>query len=773
MVSESPRHDADDDLLAEFGQVLREQTGQDSVCDDAIDGYRLEREIHRGGQGVVIAAYQESTKRPVAIKLLLDGALASDQDRARFEREVELVAHLRHPSIVTVHESGSTSRGRPYISMELVDGVRFDVFVQEHFQDGGKASEGQCREIVRLYLGICDAIEYAHRRGVIHRDIKPGNVLVADDGRPVVLDFGIAKAVGAQAGTTKTGEFLGTLSYAAPEQLGSSPDLIDTRADVYALGVMLYEALTGARPSGGDELSLAETVRNVTGQDARRASSVNASVSRDLDAVLRKALERSPAQRYQTAGQLRDELSRAISGMPVRAREHERAYLLRRYLMRRKLPIFAALVVLGGALAMGALWLGQRQEARIAAIESMRATAFLDSLSGVDYQTAGDGVHEIISIEGLLDEMSVSVAAGLEGFPKYEAPVRTKLGLAYLGLRKQFESAERELRRANELYREIYSAPHELIASSYHDLGRVLYRRGEYEAAFDAYQQAYEMRKDLFGEMNLDVARSAQHLAVACRPLGRFEEAGRLWPQVLRIRTELLEPDDPWIASALSGYAWLFMDRFEYQRAKEYFEQSRQILVNRYGESDWRLATVLHGLGLSELELGNYKDSWKWLRVAEAIKRERSDNLSLANTRLAIARLAYYSRTNIEQGYEHAEWAAETFERLNGPEYTDAILSRVFTAGLAGLSGDLPSAEQIAAEAIGVLNRHNTRGENRIVAEGVYADILWALGSYEEARRHALTAGSLLGAQPIPERLTQEAQERIRKFEFRSARDGG
>lgn len=765
-MDEAQRHDTDDDLLAEFGQVLREQAGQDGFSEDRIEGYRLGREIYRGGQGVVLAAHQQTTKRDVAIKLLLDGALASEGDRARFEREVELAAQLRHPSIVTVHESGRTQHGRQYIAMELVDGARFDAHIRERYHEGAPPSDAQCREVVRLFLGVCDAIEYAHRRGVIHRDLKPGNVMVTDDPRPVVLDFGIAKATGSERGTTKTGDFLGTLSYAAPEQLGGSPDLIDTRADVYALGVMLYEALTGARPSGGEDVSIAEAIRNVTQQDARRASSINPSVSRDLDAVLRKALERDPGQRYQTAGQLRDELARAISGRPVRAREHERWYLVKKYVVRRRVPIAAGLLAAAGVAVMGVLWLGQRQNAKLASIESMRASAFLDSLSGVDYQEAEDGQHQIVSIEQLLDEMSASIGDQLAGYPRHEAPVRTKLGLAYLGLRRQLDNAVRELRIANRLYTEAYDPPHELIASSYHDLGRALYRRGYYTEAYDAYDTAYEMKRLLFGDDDLDVAKTAHHLAVVCRPLQKFDQAERLWGQVLAVRRERLEPTDTSIASAQLGYAWLSMDRFEHEQAFTHFEGSYKILAERYGSDDWRVAAVLHGMGLCLMELGEHDLAWERLEEAENLKLTRSDELTLANTRLAMAQLAYRTERRLELGLKHAEWSAQTFERLNGPEYEDAVRARIYLAGLARQLGELEVAQESVRGALGILVRAHAVGGKRVLAEGVLADVMWDLGAREEARVHAQNASEFADALGTPTSLRRDSQERLNRFDL-------
>ena len=217
---------------------------------ESIEGFEILGEIHRGGQGIVYRAVQTATKRTVALKLLLQGALATSRQRRRFDREVELVAAFQHPSIVTLHDSGVTHDGTKYFAMEHIEGVPLDRYVRDSIAAEG--SSNALEGVLRLFAAVCEAVSYAHQRGVIHRDLKPANVLVDSAGRPHVLDFGLARSIAEQAtgddAVTHSGEFMGTPAYAAPEQVVGDPALIDVRTDVYSLGVILYEMLTGGFP---------------------------------------------------------------------------------------------------------------------------------------------------------------------------------------------------------------------------------------------------------------------------------------------------------------------------------------------------------------------------------------------------------------------------------------------------------------------------------------------------------------------------------------------
>jgi hypothetical protein len=319
-----------------------------------IAGYDILQELGRGGMGVVYLAVQRATKRRVALKVLLHGGYASDQQRRRFEREVDLAASLRHPHIVTVYDSGTTGDGLPYCVMEHIAGCCLD----EHVRNVNMSREAR----LRLFVAICEAVNVAHQHGVIHRDLKPANIRVDADGGPHILDFGLAKTVGPGMdeqgrSLTHTGEFLGTLAYAAPEQAAGDSHRIDVRTDVYALGVILYELLTDRNPHPINA-SLSELLKALVDQDPEPPSRhlPKGEIDEALDAIVMKALERSRTLRYQSAGELADDVSHYLAGEPIRAQPPSAAFLLRRWLrqnLRATMWVVLIGVVFGGLGALG------------------------------------------------------------------------------------------------------------------------------------------------------------------------------------------------------------------------------------------------------------------------------------------------------------------------------------------------------------------------------------------------------------------------------------
>jgi WD40 repeat protein len=326
--------------------------GGEDLPEDLIPGYRLLAEINRGSQGVVYRAVQERTKRTVAVKMLLGGAFATDRQRARFEREVEIVAGLNHSGIVTIYDRTPVRGGRYAYAMEYIEGsVPLDAW--------RPASEGGARAQVRtrliLFAEICDAVSYAHQRGVIHRDLKPANILIDGAGKPHVLDFGIAKAAGTEPPSgTLTVEFAGTLAYASPEQIAGRSGDIDIRTDVYSLGVILFQMLSGRLPHPLDGGSIAEAARIVTQQDAPRLGEIDRSWRGDLDTIAAKALERDIGRRYQSAAALAADIRRHLTGRTIEARRDSTWYVLRKMTGRHKVFVGTALAVVFAVLAFGA-----------------------------------------------------------------------------------------------------------------------------------------------------------------------------------------------------------------------------------------------------------------------------------------------------------------------------------------------------------------------------------------------------------------------------------
>jgi tetratricopeptide (TPR) repeat protein len=306
----------------------------------AVPGYEILGELGRGGMGVVYQARQVSLERVVALKMILAGAHAGPDDLARFRREAEAVARLQHPNIVQIHEVGEAG-GLPYFSLEFCPGGSL-----------GKRLQGTplpAREAAALVETLARAMHAAHEKGVVHRDLKPANVLLAEDGTPKVSDFGLAKLLG-QAGETASGAVLGTPSYMAPEQAGGRGQAVGPAADVYALGAILYECLTGRPPFRA--ATALDTLLLVVGDEPVPPRQLQPGVPRDLDAVVLKCLEKDPKRRYATARELADDLHRFLHDQPVLARPPSTVYQLGKFARRHKA------LVAGGAAVLLALVIG-------------------------------------------------------------------------------------------------------------------------------------------------------------------------------------------------------------------------------------------------------------------------------------------------------------------------------------------------------------------------------------------------------------------------------
>jgi serine/threonine-protein kinase len=274
-----------------------------------IEGYDVEAVLGRGGMGVVYRARHRKLNRTVALKMILAGAYASSPDRARFQREAEAVAALRHPNVVQVYDSGEAG-GRPYFAMEFVEGGTL--------ADKLAGTPLPARPAADLVAALAGAVQAAHACGVVHRDLKPANVLLTADGTPKVTDFGLARHVEAGPGLTLSGTRVGTPSYMAPEQALGRSRAIGPATDIYALGATLYELLTGRPPFQGE--SAAETERQVIAADPVSPSRLNPRVPRDLETICLKCLHKDPARRYPSAAALADDLRRFLDGAPIAAR---------------------------------------------------------------------------------------------------------------------------------------------------------------------------------------------------------------------------------------------------------------------------------------------------------------------------------------------------------------------------------------------------------------------------------------------------------------------
>jgi serine/threonine protein kinase len=307
-----------------------------------IRGFRLFQELGRGSQGMVYRAEQLSTKRTVALKVIREGAFASDAERHRFENEVELSSRLAHPSIIRIYECGR-DRGRHYFAMEYVEGELLDAYLAVRTLTD--------QEALHLFLELCDGVSFAHQHGVIHRDLKPSNVIVDSEGHAHILDFGLAKPIPKDSepiapGVTQVGDFAGTWHYASPEQIKRDPALVDIRSDVYTLGVILYELVTDNYPYPVESASKDAIAQHILDVAPTQPSAIRGDMNNDLETIILQAMHKDPDRRYQSAPALADDIRRYLEGLPIEAKRDSPWYVVSMMLRRHRWRVAGGVVAL-------------------------------------------------------------------------------------------------------------------------------------------------------------------------------------------------------------------------------------------------------------------------------------------------------------------------------------------------------------------------------------------------------------------------------------------
>jgi len=575
-----------------------------------IVGYDNLHELRRGGQGIVYTATQNSTKRKVAIKILLDGVIASHEKRRRFEREIDLIATLRHAHIVRVFDSGVTDDGRMYYIMEYIEGSGLDEFLRKAPSSTPATPD---KSIIEVFVKICDAVQHAHQRGVIHRDLKPSNVRLDAEAEPHVLDFGLAKATDATDETvvSAAGTFMGSLPWASPEQADGEASRIDIRTDVYSLGVMLYQLLTGEFPYPVTG-STRDVLENIRTRMPRPPREISPNIDEDLGTIAHKCLSKEPERRYQSAGELARDLRHVLAGEPIEARRDSAWYSVRRTLNRYRTAVW----VTGGLLAasivfavsMGLLWKRAVNAERLAAdrlkkteeqIEKKgRMASFLDkTLRAIDpWKHPG---RDIGPMREMLDAAAMRLAAEFPDQPEVEAALSDTLGWDYMTLGLS-EPAERLFRRAVELRRMTQGEEHPETLEAMNNLGNFLTENGNYtesaalfeklievqtrkvglddwttlrsinnlgysvdwqgrtEEAEKLYRTAYDGLTRVAGSRDAERLNALNNLAICLQSLGRYDDADPLFRELIEIRTAMGGPNDPETLRAQMNYAQSF-----------------------------------------------------------------------------------------------------------------------------------------------------------------------------------------------------------------------
>tara|TARA_R110000737_G_scaffold2923_8_gene9044 strand:- start:374852 stop:377092 length:2241 start_codon:yes stop_codon:yes gene_type:complete len=634
-------------LLIELSEV-------DDSHPDRIGGFEIVRVLGEGGMGIVYEAVQESPRRRVALKVIRQRSMHS-KIRKRFEREADILAKLNHPAIATIYESGIAvdgNRSTPYVSMELVDGVSITDFCR----DRGLGLV----EKIRLMRDVCRGVGYAHGVGVVHRDLKPSNILVDVDGRVKILDFGIAfdLEIGDRTQMTQTGQLLGTLHYMAPEQVDQQSHTTCTQSDVYALGLICYEVLSGKNPLHRHGSSMYELVRAIRDDEHDLLGTLDHVFRGDVETIVAKAVSREIPQRYVDASEMADDLDRYLNNQPIAARKPSTWYQLRKFSKRNPvlvgsvgviiLMLVVALLLIGNALR-------DANRERLIAQHEKNVQELMNAFLTDDLFAAGNPNFGGDADITLLEAMRVASAGISDRFkeaPEAEALIRNRMGEQFR-LMNEYDKALEQLKRSVELSDEldlsvdirvdrrnslsdVYMDIDDLessmrvveetdrIAEESPDLsteimidtliqhGSLLYHMVRAEDAVEYFERAVALGRAEAPEYEGTVS-AISALAIVYTRLDRLEESKALHLEGVRRGTEMLGPEHPSTLVDRDNLAILYFKLGDYQKSVDEYRAVLEIRERVFGQDHVKTCLTNALLGQSLGYLGRYEEAEKYL----------------------------------------------------------------------------------------------------------------------------------------------------------------
>jgi serine/threonine protein kinase/Tfp pilus assembly protein PilF len=723
-----------------------------------IGEYRITREINQGGMGVVYEARHVRNDQRVALKLIRPGFMTPYMLR-RFEYEATVLARLDHPGIARVYYAGIFDGGagpQPYFAMEYVEGFPLDEYLKAN------RNKLKLRQLVELFHATCEAVQHAHAKGIVHRDLKPDNILITGDGKPKVLDFGVARAVDAdgQAVTvqSETGAIIGTVPYMAPEQIRGQVDEIEQQTDVYALGVIGYEIFADRMPYPVKGKSLPEAARIICEDEPSRLSSINKSLRGDVETIVQKALEKEKTRRYTSAGELAADVNRYLDYEPITARPPSTWYQLSKFAKRNNVLVGGVLavfvVLISGVVVSLSLYVRAERQRAEAKSQSEIATAvseFLTNrvLGGATPENFRDSKISDAIRKAMLDPAAASVAQDFKDKPLTEAAVRNSIARSYHSIGRT-DLALPHVEVALTLRRRLLGDDHPDTMSLINGVGFVLREQGKLNEAEPLLREALERRRRALGDDHPHTMFSIDNLGGLRSDQGKLGEAEPLCREALERRRRMLGDDHPETLHSINNMGLLLQAQGRLREAepllREAVERSRRVLGDDHPEtlaSFVNAGSLFHDQGKPDEAEPLYREALE--RRRRVLGDDHPSTLSSINNMAALLK-ARGKSSEAEPLYREA---LERSTRVLGEDHPNRLISLDNLGALLAAQGKLTEAEPLKREALerrrrllgddhpDTLNSMNSMG-NLLRAQGKLSEAEPLFRKALESRRRVL-----------------------------------
>jgi serine/threonine protein kinase/tetratricopeptide (TPR) repeat protein len=728
-----------------------------------IAGYRVLQVVGEGGMGVVYEVEQERpVRRRVALKLIKPG-MDTAQVVARFESERQALALMSHPTIASIFDGGATEDGRPYFAMELVHGEPLTEYCDKN--------RLTLHERLDLFLQVCEGVQHAHQKGIIHRDLKPSNILVTlRDEKPVpkIIDFGVAKAT-SQRLTDKTlytrlGQWMGTPVYMSPEQAEMTGIDVDTRSDVYSLGVVLYELLAGALPFDPTELKKAglEGVARILRETEPRKPSVRVhtlarrpsdpartrrlaipalekELRGDLDWITMKALEKDRTRRYGSVSELAADIQRHLRHEPVLASPPSVVYRAGKFVRRHRVGVAAGFLVLGLLVAFAAAMTVQtvriareRDRADREASKAKAVNEFIqETLAAAD---PFKGVGREVTVIETLGRAAEKLEHSFSDEPEVRAAIQQTIGKTCLELGR-FEDAEPLLVSALETRRELLGEGHPDVADSVQDLAYLNLDMGEYGEAERLYREALHLHRAL-PDQESQVAEDLNGLAMVLYERGEFDAAEPLEREALQLRRELDGARGRKHSAVLNNLAMIVEAQGNFEEAEALYRRSLTIDRERLGDDHPDVATTMSNLGLLLRDTKGHEAAEPLLRKALAVRRKVLGEHPDTALSLSMIGQILSDKGDVAGAERYYREALAMQRRLLGDDHTDVTSTLNNLARVLAATGRYGEAERLYREAIAIWRKEVGDVHPRLGVEtSNLAQMLAEKGDAAEAER--------------------------------------